>query len=149
MLIRNDDKESVCVCLRVDSVVVPAPQPVLDFLWDVPTSRWDVNKTHNVLEWFYPARSKQKTESAVDVQKNCVCEEVCATFSPSSFPSNLTLLFCNQVDPRHQPGWVWRRRSVGDYGDHRRARDEPQLQRAGSEGKSQIYADLRFNEILF
>lgn len=45
---------------------------------------------------------------------------------PSHLSLNCILIFpCNQVDPRHQPGWVWRWRPVGDYGDHWRARDEP------------------------
>lgn len=45
---------------------------------------------------------------------------------PFHLSLNFILIFsCNQVDPRHQPGWVWRWRPVGDYGDHRRARGEP------------------------
>lgn len=61
MLIRNNVKESVYVCPRVDSVVIPAmtvgfgtqtstPQPVLDMLWDdemrlrtVSVKKWEVN----------------------------------------------------------------------------------------------------------
>lgn len=61
MLIRNNVEESEFVCARVDRVVIPAmtvgfgtqtstPQPVLDFLWDVTTSRWDVD--HNIWEPF-------------------------------------------------------------------------------------------------